>query len=58
MHHPCSYVKLSDAYDTEYAHAGQQGWKRTELDADHLAIRTQPRLVVAAIESVIGQAGQ
>lgn len=58
MQQPCLYVKLSEAYHAEYVRAGQQGWKRTELDADHLAIRTQARLVVAAIKSLIGEAGQ
>lgn len=53
MERRCAYVKLSDAYDAEYAEAGRLGWKRTELDADHLAICTQPDRVIGAIESVI-----
>lgn len=53
MDHRCAYLKLSEAYDAEYAEAGRRAWRRTELDADHLAIRTQPRRVVFAIESLL-----
>jgi hypothetical protein len=49
----CAYLKLSDAYDDEFADAGRRGWKREDLDADHLAIRTQPDRVVAAMESLL-----
>lgn len=53
MEQRCGYLRLSDAYDAEFTEAGQLGWTRTELDADHLAIHTQPRRVVTAIESLI-----
>lgn len=49
----CGYLKLSDAYDAEFADAGRRGWKRKELDADHLAIRTQPQRVVEAMQSLL-----
>jgi hypothetical protein len=48
----CGYLKLSDAYDDESAAAGRRAWKREGFDADHLAIRTQPDGVVAAMESL------
>lgn len=51
----CAYLKLSDGYDAEYAEAGQRGWPRTELAADHLAIHTQPSRVVTAIQALIEQ---
>ncbi len=53
MERPCAYLKLSNAYDAEYTEAGRRGWSRAELDADHLAIHTQSRRVVTAIESLI-----
>ena len=49
----CAYLKLSDAYEAEFAEAGRRGWARGELDSDHLAIRTQPHLVVDALESLL-----
>ncbi|MBW3663660.1 MAG: alpha/beta hydrolase [Actinobacteria bacterium] len=49
----CSYLKLSDAYDAEFAEAGARSWPRSALDADHLAIRTQPVRVVDAVESLL-----
>lgn len=45
----CAYLKLSSAYDAEFAEAGERGWERVELDADHLAIRTRPDRVVDAL---------
>lgn len=51
MDRHCAYLKLSDAYDAEFALAGRRGWQRKELDADHLAIRTQPQRVVDAMEA-------
>lgn len=49
----CAYLKLSDAYDDEFADAGRRGWNCEQLDADHLAIRTQPDRVVMAMESLL-----
>lgn len=57
MEQRCAYLKLSDAYDAEYAEAGERGWQRTQLDADHLAIHTQPSRVVTAIQSLIERLG-
>lgn len=50
----CAYLKLSDAYDAEFIDAGRRGWRRGDVDADHLAIRTQPDRVVRAMESLLG----
>lgn len=49
----CAYLKLSGGYDAEFADAGERGWTREELDADHLAIRTQPHRVVDAMEALL-----
>lgn len=49
----CAYLKLSYAYEAEFADAGRRGWGRSELDADHLAIRTQPGRVVEAMEPLL-----
>jgi hypothetical protein len=49
----CAYLKLSGAYDAEFAEAGERGWRRRSLDADHLAIRTQPHRVAEAIASLL-----
>jgi hypothetical protein len=51
----CAYLKLSDTYNEAFADAGRRGWKREQLDADHLAIRTQPDRVVAAMESLLDE---
>lgn len=52
----CAYLKLSDAYDAEFAEAGRRGWRRAQLEADHLAIRTQPDRVVEALASLLDAA--
>ncbi|MDX1511577.1 MAG: hypothetical protein R3249_09535 [Nitriliruptorales bacterium] len=49
----CAYLQLSQAYDAEYEEAGRRGWPRFRVDANHLAIRTQPDIVVSAIESLL-----
>ncbi|MGI9016479.1 MAG: alpha/beta fold hydrolase [Euzebya sp.] len=51
----CCYLKLSDAYDQEFIQAGDLGWTRVELDADHLAIHTQPSRVAAALRSLLDE---
>lgn len=53
MDQRCAYLKLSDAYEAEFAEAGRRGWRRGELDADHLAIRTQPGRVIEAMEPLL-----
>lgn len=49
----CAYLRLSDAYDAEFADAGRRGWARAALDSNHLAIRTQPRPVVGALAALL-----
>lgn len=49
----CAYLKLSGAYGAELAEARRRGWPCEELEADHLAIRTRPALVVEAMESLL-----
>ncbi|HEX9766137.1 MAG TPA: alpha/beta fold hydrolase [Nitriliruptorales bacterium] len=53
MNRACAYLRLSDAYAAEYARAAEHDWRRLAIDADHLAIRTRPAEVVAAIESLL-----
>ncbi len=49
----CAYVRLSTAYDEEYAEAGERGWARLQLDGDHLSIFTRPTPVLSAIEELL-----
>lgn len=49
----CAYVQLSAAYDDAFAEAGQRDWPRAALQTDHLAIRTRPTAVVAAVEALL-----
>lgn len=45
----CAYLKLSTAYDDGFEEAGRRGWPVAELDADHLAVHTEPEMVAEAI---------
>lgn len=49
---PCAYLKLSAAYDTEFADAGRLGWPRSSIDGTHLSIYTDPAAVLDAIEDL------
>ena len=49
----CGYLRLSAAYDEEYAEAGRRGWARLQFDGDHLSIFTRPAPVLSALEELI-----
>lgn len=49
----CGYLKLSAAYDAEFHDAGQRGWHRDQIESDHLAIRTQPDRIAAALRALL-----
>lgn len=49
----CGYLRLSTAYDEEYAEAGRRGWARLQFDGDHLSIFTQSAPVLSAVEELI-----
>lgn len=50
----CAYVRLSAGYAEQHDEARRRGWVTAALDADHLAICTQPELVAAALLEVVG----
>lgn len=54
---PCAYLKLSAAYDQEYARAGDAGWARSAIAGTHLSIFTDPATVLDAIEDLVTRAG-
>lgn len=49
----CGYLRLSTAYDVEYAEAGRRGWARLQFDGDHLSIFTRSAPVLSAVEELI-----
>jgi hypothetical protein len=49
----CGYLRLSAAYDGEYAEAGRRGWARRQFDGDHLSIFTRSAPVLSALEDLI-----
>ena len=46
---PCTYIRLSAAYDQEAATAASLGWSVISLDANHLSIMTDPDGVVMVL---------
>lgn len=54
---PCAYVKLSDAYDAEYAGVAKAGWPRATIAGTHLSIFTDPAAVLDAVENLTAQLG-
>ncbi|WP_246037925.1 alpha/beta fold hydrolase [Saccharothrix texasensis] len=51
---PCSYVRLSGAYDTAASAARELGWPVVELDSHHLGAVTSPAEVAAALAPLLG----
>jgi len=49
----CGYLRLSAAYDEEYAEAGRRGWARLQFDGDHLSMFTRSAPVLSALEELI-----
>jgi hypothetical protein len=52
---PCSYVRLSPAYDTAAAAARELGWPVVELDSHHLGAVTSPDEVAAALVPLLSR---
>jgi hypothetical protein len=52
---PCSYVRLSPAYDTAAAAARELGWPVVELDSHHLGAVTSPGEVAAALVPLLSR---
>ncbi|XVS63178.1 alpha/beta fold hydrolase [Actinosynnema sp. CA-299493] len=50
---PCSYVRLSPAYDAAASAARQLGWPVVELDSHHLGAVTSPDEVAATLVPLI-----
>ncbi len=48
----CGYVRLGPVYDVEFVEAGERGWRRVSIAANHLAVFTTPDQVMDAIELV------
>lgn len=51
----CAYVRLSPAYQDEFAEAAARGWASRAVDGDHLSPYTDPGRVIAAIEGLLAQ---
>ena len=51
----CGYLKLSGAYEEQFAEAAARHWPRVELDGTHLSIYTEPETVLDGIESLLSQ---
>ena len=52
---PCSYVKLSPAYDAAAAAARELGWPVVELDSHHLGAVTSPDEVAATLVPLLSR---
>jgi pimeloyl-ACP methyl ester carboxylesterase len=52
---PCSYVRLSPAYDAAAATARELGWPVVELDSHHLGAVTSPDEVAAALVPLLSR---
>jgi hypothetical protein len=55
---PCAYLRLSDAYRDPAGRARALGWPTVELASQHLAVLTDPELVVEPLLDLIAQLGQ
>jgi hypothetical protein len=55
---PCAYLRLSDAYRGPTDYVRPLGWPIIELASHHLAVLTDPELVVEPLLDLIGQLRQ
>ena len=55
---PCAYLRLSDAYRDPAGRARALGWPTVELASHHLAVLTDPELVVEPLLDLTAQIGQ
>jgi len=54
-HAPAAYLQLSAAYQNQAAEARALGWPVAELESHHLALLTDPDVVVASLMLLLGQ---
>lgn len=54
---PCAYLRLSPPYEEAAGQAEHLGWPVVRLDADHLAMVTQPEVVACHLEALIEAIG-
>ena len=54
---PCAYLRLSDGYAIPAKRAREMGWPVLERAANHFAILTEPALVAADLEALLGPMG-
>lgn len=54
---PCAYLRLSAAYDSEYAEAAKMGWARSAIAGTHLSIFAEPARVLDEIEALLASIG-
>ncbi len=51
---PCGYLRLSEPYQEPATRARELGWPVVELASHHLAVLTDPELVVARVLDLLG----
>jgi len=51
---PCSYVRLSEAYDHFEERAVAKGWMVRHVETTHVALLTEPRAVANAVRELSG----
>ena len=51
----CGYLKLSDAYDEEYAEAQARHWSRVKLEETHFSIYTDAETVLNGLLGLLGE---
>ncbi|PSL58163.1 thioesterase domain-containing protein [Saccharothrix carnea] len=52
---PCSYVRLSPAYDSAASAARELGWPVVEVDSHHLGAVTSPEVVAEALVPLLSR---
>ena len=55
MQLPCAYLQLSGGYGQPAGRASEMGWPMIERASNHFAILTEPALVAADLESLLGR---
>lgn len=54
---PCGYLRLSDAYELEEAHAARSGWAVSRIDGGHLDIITREEEVTIRLLALLVRLG-
>ena len=55
MQLPCAYLQLSGGYGQPAGRASEMGWPMIERASNHFAILTEPALVAADLEALLGR---